>query len=148
MLDFLTEEIIYKKSAQEITALLYEACLMSLEEAIEHIHSKDFDIANRKLQKANDILTRLGVGLNYNAGIIAEQLDMLYNYMAGRLIQANLKKDPAIIKEVIAILESLTQAWNEALKKPQKTVAQNRLKMMAYEKKYFNRLIGKRRKIK
>ena len=55
----------------------------------------------KKLQKANDILKRLGVGINYEAGIIADQLDMLYNYMADKLIEANLKKDPEIIKEVI-----------------------------------------------
>ena len=105
MYDFLTEEIIYKKTSQEITSLLYEACLTSLEEAIEYINSKDFVLANQKITKANNILERLGVGLNYDAGIIADQLDMLYNYMADKLIEANLKKDPSIIKEVIGILE-------------------------------------------
>ena len=60
--DFLTEEMIYKKTSQEITSLLYEACLMSLEEAIESINKKDFVLANHKIQKANNILQRLGVG--------------------------------------------------------------------------------------
>ena len=132
--DFLTEEMIYKKTSQEITSLLYEACLMSLEEAIEYINQKDFVFANQKLQKANDILQRLGVGLNYEAGIISDQLDMIYNYMADKLIEANLKKDPAIIKEVIRILESISQAWNETLKKPVKPITQNRQRAMAYEK--------------
>ena len=132
--DFLTEEIIHKKTPQEITSLLYEACLMSLEEAIEYINQKDFVLANLKLQKANDILQRLGVGLNYEAGIISDQLDMIYNYMADKLIEANLKKDPTIIKEVIRILESISQAWNETLKKPVKPITQNRQKAMAYER--------------
>ena len=51
MYDFLTEEIIYKKTSQEITSLLYEACLTSLEEAIEYINSKDFVLANQKITK-------------------------------------------------------------------------------------------------
>ena len=46
---------------------------------------------------------------------------MLYNYMAAKLIEANLKKDPSIIKEVIGILEDISQAWNETLKKPKQT---------------------------
>ena len=49
--DFLTEEMIYKKTSQEITSLLYEACLMSLEEAIENINKKDFVLANQKIAK-------------------------------------------------------------------------------------------------
>ena len=132
--DFLTEEMIYKKTSQEITSLLYEACLMSLEEAIESIDKKDFVLANHKIQKANNILQRLGVGLNYEAGIISDQLDMIYNYMADKLIEANIKKDPSIIKEVIGILEDISQAWNETLKKPVKPITQNRQRAMAYER--------------
>lgn len=134
MSDYLTKEMIYQKSPQELTSLLYETCLMSLEEAIENINSKDYVIANQKIQKANDILERLGAGLNYKAGIIADQLDMMYNYMAAKLIEANLKKDPAIIKEVIKILEDISQAWNQALKKPAKPMNPNRMRAMAYEK--------------
>ncbi len=88
----------------------------------------------KKLQKANNILQRLGVGLNYEAGIISDQLDMIYNYMADKLIEANVKKDPSIIKEVIGILEDISQAWNETLKKPVKPITQNRQRAMAYEK--------------
>jgi len=132
--DYLTKEMIYQKSPQELTSLLYESCLISLEEAIEYIESKDYVIANQKLQKANDILERLGVGINYEAGIIADQLDMMYNYMAAKLIEANFKKDTSIIKEVIKILEDISQAWNQSLKKPAKPINPNRMRAMAYEK--------------
>ena len=54
--------------------------------------------ANTKLQKVNDLLERLGAGLNYEAGIIADQLDTLYNYMANQVIEGNLKKDTAILQ--------------------------------------------------
>lgn len=135
MTEIFTESAIYKKSPQEITALLYEACLTNLEEAIEDIDNKDYVIANKKLQKANDILYRLGAGLNYEAGIVADQLDMLYNYMAEKLIEANLKKDKAIINEVIHILTEISTAWNDAMKKkssdPKEVV---RKKALAYEK--------------
>ena len=45
-----------------------------------------------------------------------------------------LKKDPSIIKEVIGILEKVSQAWNETLKKPKQNLNPNRLKALAYEK--------------
>lgn len=135
MANLISEEAIYQKSPQEITALLYEACLNNLDEAIENIANKDYILANVKLKKANDIVWRLGAGINYEAGIIADQLDMLYNYIAGKLIDANLKKDITIIQEVKSIIEELLSAWTASMK--QKTQQINtglRQKALAYEK--------------
>lgn len=116
-MEALTKEVIYKKSPQELTALLYEGIIDNLEQAIDLINKKDFIEANSKLQKTNDILNRLGVGLKYEAGPIGQQLDVLYNYMADQIIHANLKKDTGLLKEMINIIEPISQAWNEILKK-------------------------------
>jgi len=133
--EIFTESAIHQKSPQEITALLYEACITNLEDAITDINNKDYVLANRKLQKANDILHRLGAGLNYDAGIIADQLDMLYNYMADKLVEANLKKDVTIIQEVLNSLEEITAAWNKAMKnKTADSGAMVRKRASAYEK--------------
>lgn len=135
MTEIFTESAIHQKTPQEITALLYEACITSLEDAITDINNKDYILANRKLQKANDILHRLGAGLNYDAGIIADQLDMLYNYMADKLVEANLTKDVSIIEEVLHPLEEITVAWNQAMKKKvADPTAAIRKKASAYEK--------------
>lgn len=111
----ISKEAIHQKSPQEITALLYEACLNNLQEAKTAIEEKNYTITNERLQKANDILERLGAGLNYEAGIIADQLEAVYNYMAETLIKANLKKDEALIDEVIKLLTDLSLAWSKAL---------------------------------
>lgn len=133
-MEFLTEEFIYKKSSQEITSLLYEAMIGGLHRSMEDIQEKRYIEANKKLQKTNDILYRLGAGLNYEAGIIADQLDALYNYMAERVIEANQKKDTAAIQEVLSIAERLSAAWNESLrKKPMANQTQLRRKATAYE---------------
>ena len=133
-MNFITDELIYQKSSQEITSLLYETLMNQLRDAIEDIKGKNLIDANKKLQKANDILYRLGAGLNYEAGIIADQLDALYNYMAERTIEANRKKDPAMIQEVLTIAERLAEAWSTAMKNKPST-AQNHLrrKANAYE---------------
>ena len=133
-MNFMTEELVYQKSSQEITSLLYETLMNQLRDAIEDIKGKNLIDANKKLQKANDILYRLGAGLNYEAGIIADQFDALYNYMAERTIEANRKKDPAIIQEVLSIAEKLAEAWSIAMKNKPST-AQNHLrrKANAYE---------------
>ncbi|OLO42799.1 flagellar export chaperone FliS [Alkalihalophilus pseudofirmus] len=114
-MSLITKEALHKKSPQEITALLYEACIVNLEESKEAIIEKNYSLANSKLQKANDILHRLGSGLNYEAGIIADQLEAVYNYMAECLIKANIYKDVAIIDEVIILLTNISSAWSKAL---------------------------------
>ncbi|MFS8630976.1 MAG: flagellar protein FliS, partial [Bacillales bacterium] len=73
-------------------------------------------------------------GLNYEAGIIADQLDALYNYMAERLIAANVKKDAEEIRHVLSIAERIAGAWNEAMKtKPDGTRDGFRKLASAYE---------------
>lgn len=112
----ISKEALHKKSPQEITALLYEAGLNNLEQAKAAINEKDFILANEKLQKTNDILERLGAGINYEAGIIADQLDTLYNYMSDRVVQANYNKDVKAIDEVIQLVTQIASAWHQARK--------------------------------
>lgn len=130
----ITKEALHKKSPQEITALLYEACINNLEEAKKAIQEKDFILANEKLQKSNDILERLGAGLNYEAGIVADQLDAVYNYMADRIVQANYNKDINAIEEVLNLVKQISTAWHQAMKDNQDTQPKmNKQKVNAYE---------------
>ncbi|MGO4887009.1 flagellar export chaperone FliS [Anaerobacillus sp. MEB173] len=132
---FITEEALHKKSPQEITALLYEACMNNLELAITAINEQDLLEANEKLKKAIDILHRLGAGLNYEAGIIADQLDAVYNYMVDKLIQANYNKEITPIEEVLNMLQTITIAWNQAMAKKSDTQPRAiRQKASAYER--------------
>lgn len=112
----ISKEALHKKSPQEITALLYEAGLNNLEEAKVAINEKGFLLANEKLQKVNDIVERLGAGINYEAGIIADQLDTVYNYISDRVIHANYHKDVRAIDEVIQLLTEISSAWHQAIK--------------------------------
>jgi flagellar secretion chaperone FliS len=133
MMDLLSEDMLYQKSSQELTALLYEGLIMNLEEAIECINTKSYLGANKKIQKANDILERLGVGLKYEAGPIAEQLDTLYNYMANLLIEGNLRKDSQIIQNVLNLIQLIAEAWNEIVKKQVHKQSSVTKKVLAYE---------------
>ncbi|MEF7566288.1 flagellar export chaperone FliS [Bacillus infantis] len=133
-MEFLTEEYIMQKNSQELTSLLYEALLSNLENSIQAIEDKDYMSANKMLQKVNDILYRLGAGLNYNAGIISDQLDHLYNYMADSVIEANRQKDIPAIKEIIGIAEMLAGAWNQSIKKkPDQLQRKSMARANAYE---------------
>ena len=134
-MSFLTKELIYQRSSQELTLLLYEAGERNIEEAISAIHHKDFGEANEKFQKAIDIVERLGVGLNYEAGIIADELDSLYNYINDILFKANFEKNASLAKEALTILKELASAWNEAIRSQKDSMSTRKASHLnAYEK--------------
>lgn len=117
VIEVLTQQALHQKSSQELTSLLYQACIDKLEKASSAIKLQNYAEANQLLQNCNDILYRLGAGINYEAGIIADQLEAIYSYMADRLIEANLKKSSALIEEVLQLLKMIADAWNAALEK-------------------------------
>ena len=121
----ISQETLHKKTSQELTLLLYEAALNNLESAENHIEHDRLEQANKHLQKTNDILERLGVGINYEAGILADQLEQLYNYLADEVVTANLLKDRVRIQHVHEIILSLFSAMIEAVK--DKRVANDRV---------------------
>ncbi|MEQ7807192.1 flagellar export chaperone FliS [Priestia aryabhattai] len=133
-LNFITEELIYHKSPQELTAMMYEKFIQNIDDAVIAIQHSDYFIANEKIRQCNDILYRLGIGLTYQAGIIAEQLDILYNYMSERLIMANFTKDAFVLYEVQQMMQKLSNAWNEVLKAtPKVTSSLRKNKLSSYE---------------
>lgn len=131
----ITKEMIYQKTPQQLTALLYEAGLAQFEKADLFLKEGSFSEANEAMQKINDITERLGAGLNYEAGIIADQLDHVYNFIADTVIQANLQKDAEKLAQAQKLFQSIADAWNEAMKTaPSKPVAR---KKNAYEQNVF-----------
>ena len=110
-----TEKEIMDMGPEQLTSLLYEAFQEKLKGAIKANDEKDYIAVNYLLQGCNDILHRLGAGINYKAGIIADQLEALYNFSAEELIEANKTKDKKRMLDVLAIIENLAEAWESAV---------------------------------
>ncbi|MCW2279462.1 flagellar export chaperone FliS [Heliophilum fasciatum] len=119
-----TEQEIMQMTSQELTLLLYQGLLEKLQEAAQAIDTKNYDLANQRLQQCHDIIRRLGAGLNYEtektAGIpLADRLEALYQYMAQQVLVANIEKKRAPIKETMTLLAMITDAWEQAMAKRQ-----------------------------
>lgn len=137
MIEVLTEETIHKKTPQELTRILYLVILERLNLATSAIKELKYDQVNTHLQKCNDLLYRLGAGINYEAGIIADQLEALYNYLADKVIEANIKKDIKVIEELISIITELSEAWDQAIEVNNSQITSVRIhKTNAYDKAY------------
>lgn len=98
-----------------ITSLLYKKLLQKLDEAVELLSQSRYVEANRAMQLCNDIITRLGFGLKYEAGVVADQLESLYHYMFEKIYEANLKKDKKPLIEIRNMVEEIDRTWDQAM---------------------------------
>ena len=98
----------------KLIVMLYDGAIKFLNIAIDNMASpKTYDVANTNLIKAQDIITELLLSLNLNeGGEISQNLFNLYMYFKKQLLDANIAKDPEIIKPVVANLKSLRDAWD------------------------------------
>ena len=110
-------------SQGKLVVMLYEGAIRFANTAIENMTPRKYEIVNRNIIKAQDIVTELMTSLNMEeGGKIAEDLLSLYIYMKKRLLEANVQKDSKILKEVVRLLTELKGSWEEIAKKEGTTV--------------------------
>jgi flagellar protein FliS len=107
-------DAIMSASPTRLLTMLYDRLLLDLNRAEEAHASSSWAVASTNLLHAQDIVAELQSSLKVDAWDGGDRLMALYTYVAGALIQANIKRDTALIRESIALLEPLRQAWHEA----------------------------------
>jgi len=92
--------------------MLYEGAIKFLNQAIAELNAGNMGEKGRYIGKATDIIIELNNVLDMGSGgEVAENLRRLYEFMIRHLTDANCKKDPRMIRDVVALLEDLNQAW-------------------------------------
>lgn len=100
-----------------LVAMLYDQAIRSLNRAIAAIETGDIQARWSANKNATDCLWELAASLDVDSGgEIAGYLDQLYRFMAHRLLQVDLRNDPAPAVEVIGLLEPLRDSWREIAK--------------------------------
>lgn len=97
--------------------MLYDAAIRNLHRAQSAMEDKKISEAHAALLKTQDIITELNIALNMETGDIAQRLRALYEYMLGRLIEANTHKDTTIVAEMLVLLGELKEAWDGVIRK-------------------------------
>jgi flagellar protein FliS len=91
---------------------LYEGAIKFMKLAIQELEAGNYLANGQYINRAQDIINELNAVLDRNAGgEIAENLCKLYCFVNTRLSEANIKRDPQMIREVISIMEELNQGW-------------------------------------
>lgn len=106
------EHSINTQSRGRLIVMLYDGAIKFLRQAIDDLSRQDYASKGRSIARAQDILFELNTVLDMEkGGDIAQNLRSLYNFMIRQLNQANLRKDPRLIEEVVSLLEELNQGW-------------------------------------
>jgi flagellar secretion chaperone FliS len=100
------------QSRSQLVVMLYEGAIKFLRLAIKKLNEKDYAGKGYYINKAQDIIYELNAVLNLEAGgELALSLQKLYTFMTRHLSEANAKKDPNMIKDVVDLLEELLHGW-------------------------------------
>ena len=102
-------------SKAELTLMLYDGAIKFCNMAKLCIEKKDIPGANTNIKKAEAIIDEFLATLDHKYPV-AEDFEKVYNYLHERLVQANLKKDPEILDEVLEHLRTLRDTWKEVMR--------------------------------
>jgi flagellar protein FliS len=100
------------QSKGRLIVMLYDGAIKFMKLAMRELEAGDYAAKGEYLNRAQDILNELNAVLDTEGGgEIAQNLRRLYLFMNRRLSEANAKRDPQMIREVIGLMEELNQSW-------------------------------------
>lgn len=101
-------------SKRDLIVKLYETAERSLAMAQTAMTNKSYELAHSGCQKAKAIFVELLSTLNFEqGGEIAMRLRALYVFLITRIAEANLRKDPSMLIELVPIVANLREAWQQ-----------------------------------
>jgi len=101
-------------SPQELTLMLYNGAIKFCNQAIKAIEDNDNAKAHNLIMRAQDIIEEFQITLDKKYEV-AKSFEMMYDYILGRLVEANIAKDKEILIEVNGFIKELRDTWKEAM---------------------------------
>ncbi|TXI16557.1 MAG: flagellar export chaperone FliS [Nitrosomonas sp.] len=118
------ETSVQSADPHKLILMLFEGAQEALAKARLHMHRNEISEKGRMISKAIMIIDHgLKASLDMNAGgDLAIKLQALYEYMAHRLLIANIQDNVEIVDEVDGLLFELHDAWKK-IGEPNKNTA-------------------------
>ena len=102
----------------KLIVMLYDGAIRHTKLALKHMSEGDIEKVHNSLVKSKNIISELMASLNMEkGGEIATNLQTLYSFMFGQLIEANMNKDSKPAETVLTLLLQLREAWAHIGKK-------------------------------
>ena len=103
-------------SPAELTLMLYDGAIKFGNIAIARIEAGDIQGAHTNIVKVEKIIDYFRETLDMKYAV-AQDFERVYVYLSQRIVLANVKKDKAIVEEVVGHLRSMRDTWKEVMQK-------------------------------
>ncbi len=101
---------------ERILILLYDGAIQFLNKALIALDEKNIPEIHNNIIGAERILLEFMNTIDFEqGGDFAVRLNALYQYLYNRLVEANMKKDKDIVKQVLNFLTDLRVTWKQAI---------------------------------
>jgi flagellar protein FliS len=108
------EQEILSASPVQLVHLLYQTAMTELRDARRNLAGKQIPAKCANITKACNIILELQTSLDLEAGgELSTRLQALYGYMLCKLLDANLKNADGPMAEVLGLLSTLDEAWEQ-----------------------------------
>lgn len=104
-------------SKDQLLLMLVDGAVKYSKIGRQAIEDKDVKKSHENIVKTQDIFYELLNSLDRKSGLEwVDSMESIYLFIIDRLVQANIKKDVAIMDEVIPLIENVRDTWHEAYK--------------------------------
>jgi flagellar protein FliS len=106
-------------SPHQLITMLFDGAKTAITMARHHMANKEIAAKGKAISKAinivdNGLKASLDTDTSDKAGAeLVGNLSALYDYIAQRLLYANLRNDPALLDEADRLLDNISSAWRE-----------------------------------
>lgn len=100
----------------ELMLLLYEGAIKFTNIAIVAMEKNDVQKAHDNIMKTEKIIEEFQATLDHKYPV-AKDFEAVYSYLLKRLFDANIRKDPEILEEVLRHLRTMRDTWKEVMAK-------------------------------
>ncbi|MBR4530076.1 MAG: flagellar export chaperone FliS [Lachnospiraceae bacterium] len=100
----------------ELTLMLYDGAIKFCNIAETALENKNIQAANDNIIKVERIIEYLRATLDMKYEV-AKDFDRMYSYIDSRLLEANLKKDIEIVREINGHLHAIRDTWVEVMRR-------------------------------
>jgi flagellar protein FliS len=114
-------EFTYKRAAIEgassaaLVIMLYDRLIADIQRAIAAMQQNDIEARCSELKHALLILQQLEGSLDHeHGGTAARNLAAFYSYARAKVLEAQIKMDPAMLRKLIAHFQDVKGAWQQA----------------------------------
>ena len=101
-------------SPAELTLMLYDGAIKFCNIAMLGIEKNDIEKAHNNIMKVDRIINEFQATLDHKYEV-SKDFDNVYTYLRRRLVEANVKKDAAILEEVLTHLRTMRDTWKEVM---------------------------------